>query len=200
MSEYQYSAAEAAWDDEYIWRGVKRRVESLPRLKAFDLGCGNGVAAKRMAKLGFQVTAVDPSHSGIAIATGACSSVRFAVGSAYDDLASAYGTFPLVYSIEVIEHVNDPRLYAKRFFDLLAPGGVGIITTPYHGWLKNVVISVAGKWDSHHGTLWEGGHIKFFSPETLAKLLMETGFKNIDIERVGRVPPLAKSMIATFTR
>jgi 2-polyprenyl-3-methyl-5-hydroxy-6-metoxy-1,4-benzoquinol methylase len=102
----------------------------------------------------------------------------------------------VVVSLEVIEHCFHPRRFAKTFYDLIAPGGIGILSTPYHGYWKNLALAVAGKWDDHLTVLWEGGHIKFFSKRTLGMLLAESGFNYIRFIRVGRIPPLAKSMIA----
>jgi Methyltransferase domain len=96
----------------------------------------------------------------------------------------------------VIEHCFDPRRFAKTFYSLIAAGGVGGLSTPYHGYWKNLALAVAGKWDDHLTVLWEGGHIKFFSIDTLGTLLAETGFSNVRFVHVGRIPPLAKSMIA----
>jgi hypothetical protein len=79
---------------------------------------------------------------------------------------------------------------------LIVPGGVGLLSTPYHGYWKNLALAVAGKWDRHLTALWQGGHVKFFSVNTLGALLSEVGFKDIRFVHVGRIPPLAKSMIA----
>ena len=122
--------------------------------------------------------------------------MQFAVASAYDDLSSVFGTFEVLLSIEVVEHVFYPRTYAKTAFDLLEPGGVAIITTPYHGYLKNLVIALCGKFDAHVNPLWDGGHIKFWSKSTLRELLTEAGFKSVEYRTAGRFPWLAKSMIA----
>lgn len=102
----------------------------------------------------------------------------------------------LFVSLEVIEHVYDPRAYARTLHDLLEPGGTAIISTPYHGYVKNLALAVTGNLDNHFTALWDGGHIKFFSIRTLRRLLIETGFQGIHIIRVGRIPPLAKSMVA----
>ena len=142
------------------------------------------------------MTGVDPSESGIALARAAYPSHRFEAGSAYDDLVAKYGRFPLVVSLEVIEHCYDPRAFARTVFDLIEPGGLGVISTPYHGYLKNVALAVSGKLDQHFTALWDGGHIKFFSIHTLGALLTEAGFRELRFERVGRVPALAKSMMA----
>jgi 2-polyprenyl-6-hydroxyphenyl methylase/3-demethylubiquinone-9 3-methyltransferase len=73
---------------------------------------------------------------------------------------------------------------------------MAIISTPYHGYLKNLALGVVGKWDAHFDPLWDGGHVKFFSVRTLRMLLTEAGFSNIRFIRVGRIPQLAKGMIA----
>lgn len=118
------------------------------------------------------------------------------IGSAYDDLAEQYGQFPVVLSLEVVEHVYAPRDYARTVFSLLRPGGVAIISTPYHGYWKNLALAMTGRLDAHFTALWDQGHIKFWSIRTLGDLLREAGFVDIRFERVGRVPALAKAMIA----
>jgi SAM-dependent methyltransferase len=92
-------------------REVPRK--SWSRKRAFDLGCGNGATCDMLSKQGFDVVGVDPSSSGIEHAKGAFPQVTCEVGSAYDDLASRYGTFDLVVSLEVIEHCMEPRAFAR---------------------------------------------------------------------------------------
>ena len=70
-----------------------------------------------------------------------------------------------------------------------------MVSTPYHGWLKNVAIAVFNKWDAHHTLFWDGGHIKFWSRATLSKLLEEVGFEVIGFHGCGRAPYLWESMI-----
>jgi hypothetical protein len=57
-------------------------------------------------------------------------------------------------------------------------------------------MALTGKMDNHFTALWDYGHIKFWSIKTLQQLLEEAGFMNIRFRRVGRIPALAKSMIA----
>jgi 2-polyprenyl-6-hydroxyphenyl methylase/3-demethylubiquinone-9 3-methyltransferase len=174
--------------DSHFANGKKRRV--------FDLGCGNGSVASYFVERGYDVVGVDPSAEGVAQAKVAYSHIRIEQGSAYDDLARKYGTFPAVISLEVVEHVYAPRDYAKSIFRLLEPGGIAVISTPYHGYLKNLAIAASNQFDRHVNPLWDHGHIKFWSRHTLSKLLEETGFVEISFFRVGRIPVLAKSMIA----
>ncbi|HLS54427.1 MAG TPA: class I SAM-dependent methyltransferase [Zeimonas sp.] len=164
--------------------------------RVFDLGCGNGSVANELAKLGWDVTGVDPSTEGIARAKEQYPHLNLHEGSAYEDLAALYGQFPVVTSLEVVEHVYDPRRYAATLFALVQPGGTAIVSTPYHGYWKNLALAITGRMDAHFTALWDHGHIKFWSIRTLSELLREAGFVDIRFERVGRVPALAKSMIA----
>jgi 2-polyprenyl-6-hydroxyphenyl methylase/3-demethylubiquinone-9 3-methyltransferase len=149
-----------------------------------------------LTQLGYGVTGIDTSANAIDVARSQNHDLDLHVGSAYDELAASYGRFPVVLSLEVVEHCYYPYRFARTFRSLLAEAGVGIISTPYHGYWKNLALAVTGRLDSHFTALWEGGHIKFWSVRTLTQLLVETGFRRFRIVRAGRIPPLAKSMIA----
>jgi 2-polyprenyl-3-methyl-5-hydroxy-6-metoxy-1,4-benzoquinol methylase len=194
--DYGYETANAPHGADYLLPTVKRVLADCPTgARLFDLGCGNGFAAHAMAGAGFSVTAVDTSQSGVAIACKAYPECRFEVGSAYADLAAMYGTFDVVLSLEVVEHLYDPRAFARTVRRLLEPKGIAVISTPYHGYLKNLALAVTGKWGAHHSPLWDGGHIKFWSRDSLAALFAEVGLREVAFHRVGRIAPLAKSMI-----
>ncbi len=85
-------------------------------------------------------------------------------------------------------------------FDLFEPGGIAVISTPYHSYWKNLVLAITGKMDSHFTALWDHGHIKFWSVNTFTKLLSGQGLNRERVIRVGRMPILAKSMILTFRK
>lgn len=121
-------------------------------------------------------------------------------GSAYEPLSERFGTFPAVTSLEVVEHVYAPRAYARTLAELLEPGGTAIVSTPYHGYWKNLALALTGKMDRHFTALWDHGHIKFWSVRTLSILLTETGLAVNEVHRVGRIPQLAKSMILVATK
>jgi hypothetical protein len=70
-----------------------------------------------------------------------------------------------------------------------------IISTPYHGYLKNLALSLFNKWDRHWSPAWHGGHIKFWSKTTLIRVLTDAGFTVIAFRGCGRVPYFWKSMI-----
>lgn len=204
ISGYRYEDSGHTNAHGYLVPATLRILDALPGGahpgRLFELGCGNGSVANVLAQRGWAVTGVDPSEEGIAQARASYPMLNLHPGSAYDDLPVAYGTFPRLLSLEVVEHVYAPRHYAATAFSLLEPNGWAIISTPYHGYLKNLALAVTGKLDRHFTALWDHGHIKFWSRETLAALLAEAGFVDIRFERVGRVPALAKSMIAIARR
>ena len=199
ISGYQYENASLGGHHSYILPTTLKLLESLNITKEkkfiFEVGCGNGSVANFLTQKGWNVIGIDPSSQGIQFANKFFPQIKLQQGSAYDDLSKKYGQFPALISLEVVEHVYAPREYAKTMFDLLLPGGTAIISTPYHGYFKNLAMALSGKMDNHFHALWDHGHIKFWSKKTIKSLLLETGFVDINFKLVGRIPILAKSMI-----
>ena len=184
----------------YLFPVLLRILAERPVGPIFELGCGNGTTAAMLQARGHDMIGVDPSVSGIEIAHREFPQCRLESGSSDEDLRTRFGTFETVVSLEVAEHVYSPKLYAKAISDLLEPGGIAIVSTPYHSYLKNLALAVSGKMESHFTALWEGGHIKFWSRNTLRALFDDAGMEEIAFYRVGRVPALAKSMVAVFRK
>jgi 2-polyprenyl-6-hydroxyphenyl methylase/3-demethylubiquinone-9 3-methyltransferase len=200
-STYHYNPSAALGHHySYLMQPVMEKVQAIRPNRIFELGCGNGSFAAHLTDKGYEVVGVDPSRDGIELARASAPKAQLEIGSAYDDLRSRYGQFPLVVSLEVVEHVYFPKQYASTVFDLLEPGGTAIVSTPYHGYIKNVALAISGKMDDHFTTLWDHGHIKFWSIKTLTTLLRGAGFGEVNFQRVGRLPVLAKSMIAVARR
>lgn len=199
-SEYVYRQGDFGEAHAYLLPALGRELDRLGPARVFELGCGNGSVAAWMRERGIDVVAVDTSESGIAQARKHHPGVRFERRSAYDALAGEFGRFPCVVSLEVVEHLFEPKTFAARCFELLEPGGTLVLSTPYHGYLKNLALALSGRMDAHFTALWDGGHIKFWSIETMRRLLEGAGFQDIRFDRVGRVPVLAKSMVAVARR
>ena len=204
ITDYAYGGPGGNGSHAYLLPRVLRLLDSLElppeRRRLFDLGCGNGAATAALAEHGWQVAGVDPSADGIQCAREAYPHLRLEEGSCYEDLAARFGRFPVVTSLEVVEHVYEPRRLARCVYDLLEPGGWAIISTPYHGYWKNLALALAGKLDAHFTALWDNGHIKFWSRRTLGQLLDEADMDVVRFAYAGRTAPFAKSMIALARR
>lgn len=168
------------------------------KLRVLDLGCGNGSLSHVIAAQGYDVTGVEESAQGIAIAQQQFPECRFIQSSIYHlPYADFNQAFDVVIAVEVIEHLFYPKELIKAARQCLKPEGCLILTTPYHGYFKNLALALSGKFDRHFHALWDGGHIKFFSVQTLTTLLETEGFHTIQFQFAGRFPLLWKSMLCS---
>lgn len=196
-SDFEWHAEQAANGDsgEKLTRVFVELVKKLDDVRTIcDLGCGNGHIAGRLAALGYQVTGVDASPSGIKIARRTYPGVEFVEATIDRDLKTL-GSFDLVLSSDVIEHLYRPSDLLEAATCLLKPDGQILLGTPYHGYLKNLALAATGKMDAHFSALHDGGHIKFFSLQTLSKLMTSHGFTDLSFTYYGRAPWLWKNMI-----
>ena len=202
MSEsfvYGHSAATPISEQYLLPRLIQLLAAVNPSQRPmFEIGAGNGSTARDLQNLGYSISGVEPSTDGVRIAQEVGTNIQ--QGSAYDELANLYGQFHVVYSLEVLEHVYSPRSFAKTAFDLVEPGGHLIVSTPFHGYWKNLALAIAGRMDSHFTALWEHGHIKFWSSKTLRTLFIDTGFSDVNFAFAGRLYPFSKSIFAIASR
>lgn len=194
VGSYGWKGGEAQCSQEYIAPALIATLKRLKTQRILDLGCGNGALTRALAEAGFDVLGCDADREGIDHAKLAGG--QFTVASIYDNPAKlGHGDFDAVVSAEVVEHLFSPRQLPAFAAAVLKPHGYLIVTTPYHGYLKNLALSLFNKWDTHLDPFWEGGHIKLFSRKTLARLLEEGGFDVVSFQGVGRFPLLWKSML-----
>lgn len=201
--DYVWRSARAPAANAYLFPEVERAIAPLgSRLRIVDLGCGNGAIAGRLAALGHDVVGIEPSPEGVRIAREAHPAARFEIGSVYDaDLPARLGApADVVLSLEVIEHLSAPRRLLEAAHAIVRPGGTLIVSTPYHGYVKNLAISLAGGWDRHFHVARENGHLKFFSRRTLSAMVRDVGFDIVALRGVGRAPLLWKSMVLAARR
>jgi 2-polyprenyl-6-hydroxyphenyl methylase/3-demethylubiquinone-9 3-methyltransferase len=144
--------------------------------RAADVGCGAGLLAEPLARLGAAVTGVDPAPENIAAARdhalGQGLEIDYRVG-ALD------GRFDLVASLEVVEHVAETRTFVQGLADSLAEGGLLILSTPNRTAMSRLMLILVGEGS---GRIPKGTHEweKFLVPEELCALLTDSGLEIID--------------------
>ena len=148
-----------------------------------------------LAKAGFELTGIEPDHDGFRLASETYPNIQFHNLGVYDD-ASHLGQFDAVISSEVIEHLYDPAALLRMAGQLLLPNGVLILTCPYYGYAKNLLLSMTGRWDDHHQPARVGGHIKLWSHRTMANFLKMNSFKPETMSGAGRCWPIWASLLA----
>jgi len=96
------------------------------------------------------VVGCEPSADGVRLARSSAPELVFHQLGVDDD-PSVVGneSFDVAIATEVIEHLARPRSLPRFTKQLLRPGGHFIISTPYHGNAKNLVLALAKKWDAH---------------------------------------------------
>ncbi len=206
--ETSNAADEFVWDTDehtqvhhFIAKPITDQLRAHSASDVLDLGCGNGSFSALMASSGFNVTGVDHSSSGIEIASKKHPNASFAQHDITQPLPTGYhGKFDAVVSTEVIEHLLLPRRLMENALIALKPGGLLILTTPYHGYWKNLVLAITNSFDNHWHPLRDYGHIKFFSKSTMLSLFGEYALQNIQFQTVGRIPALARSMIVSAVK
>src|SRR4029078_4053149 len=106
---------------------------ALPPLEdktALDVGCGAGLLAEPLARLGAKVTGIDASPDVIAVAQEHAAAGGLDIHYVAGDVQLLDGQFDLITSLEVIEHVADPAAFITALANRLAPGGLLILSTP----------------------------------------------------------------------
>ena len=195
--DYGFNNAEPAHTFYYLEGPLRLLLDKNKNRCILDLGCGNGYMVNYLLSLGFDAYGTDASEKGIAIAQGAHPSRFFlqdiSTGKLPDELSAL--KFDTVIATEVIEHLYDPAGFIDFCKQALNGAGELIISTPYHGYLKNLMLGLFNKWDSHLDPMWQGGHIKFWSKASLSRALTNAGFEVIDFKGCGRIPYFWKSMI-----
>ncbi len=210
MKDYDYLDFGTSPDPSHrpiYLEGVCDFLSTVPAAASIlDAGCGGGDFAIGLHQAGYKVFGCDLNESAIKAAK-ARNVGQFELASLYEPLAAHFGrdAFDAIVSIEVIEHLYSPRVFAERCHEALIPGGILIISTPYWGYLKNIVLALTNRIDRALTTLWEGGHIKHFSRKTLTALMQDAGFEVIGFKGCGqgwrsKVPYLWSGMLVAFRK
>ena len=197
--DYGYASENRNHIHKYVLKPLLKTVGDKTDRIILDLGCGNGWLVNYLIEQGYDAYGTDASVSGIEIGKRKNKNKFFLQDLTRDGLPDELSAIPFntIISTEVIEHLYAPGIYLDLCKKILLTNGGGelILTTPYHGYLKNVVLSVSGKMDKHFTVLRDGGHIKFWSRKTLTAVLSEKGFTSTQFTGCGRLPLLWKSMM-----
>ncbi len=152
-------------------------------LRLLDIGCGGGLLAEPMARLGATVVGADAAERNIPVArvhaqqSGLEIDYRHTTAEA---LAAAGEQFDVVLNMEVVEHVADPLAYLTACQQLLKPGGLMVCSTINRN-AKSFAMAIIG---AEYVMRWlpKGTHEwnKFITPDELFDLIRNAGLAPVD--------------------
>ena len=164
--------------------GDARSLRPFAGRRLLDIGCGGGLVAEPMARLGFAVTAIDADPTTLAAARAHAAGAGLAIDyreTTAEALAAAGESFDVVLALEVVEHVTDPALFLAAAAALTAPGG-GLIASTLNRTIQAFTMAIVGaeyvlRWlprGTHH---WR----KFRRPSELAAGLRPHGLTVVEL-------------------
>jgi 2-polyprenyl-6-hydroxyphenyl methylase/3-demethylubiquinone-9 3-methyltransferase len=154
---------------------------------ALDVGCGAGLLAEPLARLGARVVGIDAAPELIAVARDHAEAMGLEIDYRAGAVEKLEGRFDLITCMEVIEHVADPAVFVGALAKRLAPGGLLVLSTPNAtGWSKLLMITLG----EGLGRIPEGTHdfAKFIAPERMKVLLADAGLNCLDVEGIAWSP------------
>ena len=172
--------------DQY-WQCNECSRTPLEGKAALDVGCGAGLLAEPLVRLGAKVTGIDASPEVIEVAWEHARRQGLEIDYRAGDVQELEGQFDLITAMEVIEHVADPAAFVRALAKRLAPGGLLLLSTPNAtGWSKLLMITLG----EGLGQIPRGTHDfgRFIAPERMKLLLADAGLKCLDVEGMAWSP------------
>jgi len=159
-----------------------KRLDSLAALRILDIGCGGGILSEPLARLGGDVTGIDPAEENVAAAKAHAEAAGVAVdyrATTAEALADAGERFDLVLAMEVVEHVADVDLFVRRAGEMVKPGGLMIAAT-INRTLKSFALAIVAA-EYVLGWLPRGTHSwdKLVTPDELDRAFAHAGLSPV---------------------
>ena len=170
---------------------------SPPRV--LDVGCGEGRFAAELARRGFAVVGVDVAEEPLRRARAREPMLQLRIVPAEGRWPLADASFDLVWAGETIEHVADTVGWLSEVHRVLRGGGRLLLSTPAHGRLRMLALALSGtRFERHFDP--RADHLRFYSRRTLARLLADLGFREIDVRGAGGIPLAPRLLLASAVR
>lgn len=166
----------------------------LVNQQILDVGCGGGILSEPLARLGANVTAIDPLPENIDSARAHSSCNEDLVNLQYqcttvEELNSSSSTkFDLVVASEVIEHVENPSIFMKNCCSLVKPSGHLVITTINRNILSTLLVKYAAEYLLRIVPENTHDENKFITPNELTDMLRENGMSGINFRGMALNP------------
>jgi 2-polyprenyl-3-methyl-5-hydroxy-6-metoxy-1,4-benzoquinol methylase len=167
--------------------------------RVLDVGCGEGRFTAALADAGVEVLGIDVAEEPLRRARLLRPELDLRTVPVQGPWPLADGGFDAVWAEETIEHVMDTAGWLSEVRRVLRPGGKLLVSTPAHGPLGLLHLALSRRaFAAHFDPTTD--HVRFYSRATLARLLEEFGFAEIEIGGLGGVPGARRTLLAAARR
>jgi 2-polyprenyl-3-methyl-5-hydroxy-6-metoxy-1,4-benzoquinol methylase len=175
----EYTLKESSWSSH--GRILSWLAGRSPR-KVLDLGCSSGLLAAKLQRMGHTVTGVDTMD--FPEAHGRME--RFFHANLDEGIPAAVGAgYDVVIAGDVLEHVRHPDLILRQIRELLAPGGLALVSIPnFSHWYPRVRV-MSGRFDYDDQGILDRGHVRFFTRRSFTRLVRSAGLEVRRTEAIG---------------
>jgi SAM-dependent methyltransferase len=192
---------EDAPQDPEPWAWARRRAlllgEARRGERVLDLGCGTGRFVAALRDAGADAVGVELAETALRRARVNAPGADLRLVEPDGSLPLDHGSVDLVWCSEVLEHVPDTAHLLLEARRVLRSGGRLLVTVPYHGRVKNVLIALL-RFDAHFDPL--GQHLRFYTAGSLRTALERSGFAAVQVEPWGGPPLLRTGLTARALR
>lgn len=180
-------------DFQLKWPKLRKFIPLENNITIIDFGCGNGKILGEIKKINPRAKLIgfDVSEAAIEQAKKDSPDVEFYKINDGEKIPLKDKTADFIFSSEVIEHIYDTENAFSEMARILHPGGKILLTTPHHGFIKNLLITFFA-FNKHFNPI--GAHIRFFTKKTLLDLLNKNNLKAVKIGYYGRIYPISHSI------
>jgi len=165
--------------DQYLGSDEHER-RPLAGRRAADIGCGAGLLAEPLRRLGAEVSAVDAAPENIQVARVHARGQGLEIDYRVGGVEALSGSFDLVTSLEVLEHVARPAAFVASLAGLVAERGLLILSTPNRSAMARLLMIGFGE---ATGRIPKGTHDwdKFLTPDETCGLVRDAGMEVLDV-------------------
>ena len=120
--------------------------DALASVRILDVGCGAGILAEPLARMGAAVTGIDPSPELIAAARLHAADSGLAIdyrAATAEDLTATGEPYDIVTALEVVEHVTDVPAFVAACAALVKPGGM-LVASTINRTMKAYLLAIVG--------------------------------------------------------
>ena len=176
---------------EYITQMIKKyfkisdkKINPFNELKILDIGCGGGLISEPMARLGANVTGIDASEKNIKIAQihSEENNLKINYINSSPERLKEKEEFDIILNLEIIEHVEDVKLYIDSCSKLLKKDGLMFTATLNRTVVSYIKAIVGAEYVLRWLPIGTHDWNKFIRPEELEKKLSIANFKTIEIK------------------